>query len=89
MQAAAAAAAAALTVLSVFCSLDGLSAQRPEPNQTDSHAGNEEAGPKKKNQPHILFILTDDQVCVCVCYLWNTWRVFKTQFIMNNLIILF
>lgn len=59
------AAAVALTVLSVFLSLDGLLALRPEPNQVrqrpDRNAKNEEAAQKKKNQPHIIFILTDDQ----------------------------
>ncbi|XP_037643525.1 arylsulfatase I-like isoform X1 [Sebastes umbrosus] len=51
----AAAAAMALTVLSVFFSLDCLSAHRSTQNQSD------EAEPKKKNQPHIIFILIDDQ----------------------------
>ncbi|KAM3603671.1 uncharacterized protein V6R79_000410 [Siganus canaliculatus] len=56
--------AAALAVLSVFFSLDSLSAQHSGPNQkqhqSDGSAPNDEAGAKKK-QPHILFILTDDQ----------------------------
>ncbi|XP_026169754.1 arylsulfatase I-like isoform X2 [Mastacembelus armatus] len=59
------AAAAALTVLGVFISLDGLSAHRPRPKQTqhqsDGNAASDEAEPKQKNQPHIIFILTDDQ----------------------------
>uniref|UniRef100_UPI0037E8D631 arylsulfatase I-like n=1 Tax=Semicossyphus pulcher TaxID=241346 RepID=UPI0037E8D631 len=61
-----AAAAAALTVLSVFFSLDCLSAQRSKPNQIRDQSvrnAQKDAGtePRKKNQPHILFILTDDQ----------------------------
>ncbi|XP_041804621.1 arylsulfatase I-like [Chelmon rostratus] len=56
---AAAAAAAALTVLSVVFSLDGLSAHRSKPSQPRQQ--NDEAAARKKNQPHILFILTDDQ----------------------------
>ncbi|XP_054870617.1 arylsulfatase I-like [Amphiprion ocellaris] len=60
-----AAAAAALTVLSVFLSLDGLLAHRSEPNQiqqqNDRNAQNEEVEQNKKNQPHIIFILIDDQ----------------------------
>ncbi|XP_029309872.1 arylsulfatase I-like [Cottoperca gobio] len=53
---AAAAAAVALTVLRVFFSLDCLSAL------SDRHTPEDEAEPqKKKNQPHIIFILTDDQ----------------------------
>ncbi|XP_070701215.1 arylsulfatase I-like [Pempheris klunzingeri] len=59
------AAAAALTVLSVFFSLDCLSAYLSKPNQEqqrkDRNTQNDETGRKKKNQPHILFILTDDQ----------------------------
>ncbi|KAM9350107.1 arylsulfatase I-like [Symphorus nematophorus] len=59
------AAAVALTLLSVFFSLDCLSAQRSKPNQRqqrdDRNTRNHETGEKKKNQPHILFILTDDQ----------------------------
>uniref|UniRef100_A0A3Q3KXT7 Sulfatase N-terminal domain-containing protein n=1 Tax=Labrus bergylta TaxID=56723 RepID=A0A3Q3KXT7_9LABR len=65
------AAAMALTALSVFFSLDCLSAHRSKPDQvqiqvqeqsdrnTLKDAGTE--AKKKKNQPHILFILTDDQ----------------------------
>lgn len=55
------AAAAALAVLSVVLGLDGLRAHRSEPNQNHTEPK------KKKTQPHIIFILTDDQVCVCVC----------------------
>ncbi|XP_044076396.1 arylsulfatase I-like [Siniperca chuatsi] len=60
---AAAAAAVALTALSVFFSLDCLSAHRSKPNQiqNDKNIQNNETEAKKKNQPHILFILTDDQ----------------------------
>nr|XP_033505873.1 arylsulfatase I-like [Epinephelus lanceolatus] len=54
------AAAAALTVLSVFFSLDCLCAQRTKPIQNEKNAQNDETEPKK-NQPHIIFILTDDQ----------------------------
>ncbi|KAM7400102.1 hypothetical protein PAMA_004685 [Pampus argenteus] len=57
--------AVALTVLStVLFSLDGLSAQRSKTNhtrhQSDGNAHKEEAA-KRKDQPHILFILIDDQ----------------------------
>ncbi|XP_034557963.1 arylsulfatase I-like [Notolabrus celidotus] len=60
------AAAAALTLLGVFFSLDCLSAHRSKPNQIqiqDQDGGNTQSNAKKeaKNQPHILFILTDDQ----------------------------
>lgn len=58
----AAAAAAALTVLSVFLSLDRLSAHRPQHKQVQQQT--DEAAQKRRNQPHIIFILTDDQVCV-------------------------
>ncbi|KAK5860392.1 hypothetical protein PBY51_021873 [Eleginops maclovinus] len=60
---AAAAAAAALAVLSVFCGLDQLSAQRAKPNQnqTDRNTQTDETEVKKKKQPHIIFILIDDQ----------------------------
>ncbi len=73
-------AAAALTVLSVFFSLDGLSAHRSEPDQTqhqnDRNAQTDGTEPEKKNQPHIVFILIDDQVCVCVCYrVCVCWRI--------------
>ncbi|XP_022617527.1 arylsulfatase I-like [Seriola dumerili] len=61
----AAAAALALTVLSVLFSLDGLCAHRSKPNQwqhhNDRNTQNDETEPKQKNQPHIIFILTDDQ----------------------------
>ncbi|XP_077955831.1 arylsulfatase I isoform X1 [Gasterosteus aculeatus] len=49
------AAAAALAVLSVVLGLDGLRAHRSEPNQNHTEPK------KKKTQPHIIFILTDDQ----------------------------
>uniref|UniRef100_A0A665XE97 Sulfatase N-terminal domain-containing protein n=1 Tax=Echeneis naucrates TaxID=173247 RepID=A0A665XE97_ECHNA len=53
---AAAAAALALSALSVLLCPDFLCALRsPKPNQSD------EAEPKQKNPPHIIFILTDDQ----------------------------
>lgn len=62
------AATATLAVLSVFFSLDCLTAQRVNPNQNQNQNQNDnrdtlnqDAGGKKKNQPHILFILTDDQ----------------------------
>ncbi|XP_059201254.1 arylsulfatase I-like [Centropristis striata] len=59
------AAAVALTVLSVVFSLDFLSAHRSKPNHTqnqeDRNTQNDETEQKKKNQPHIIFILTDDQ----------------------------
>ncbi|KAK5919971.1 hypothetical protein CgunFtcFv8_023818 [Champsocephalus gunnari] len=61
---AAAAAAVALAVLSVFCRVDQLSANRAKQNQnqTDGNNRTDEAEPtKKKNQPHIIFILIDDQ----------------------------
>lgn len=61
------AAAAALTLLSVFFSLDCSSAQRLKQNQIQNQEQNDrnaQSDAKKgaKNQPHILFILTDDQV---------------------------
>lgn len=59
MQAAPAAAAAALTALSVLLTLDCLSAHRPPNNQIQQQT--DETAQKKKNQPHIVFILTDDQ----------------------------
>lgn len=62
-----AAAVVALTALSVFFGVDCLTPHRTKPNQIqqqDRNAQSNEAGRKKKNQPHILFILTDDQVCV-------------------------
>ncbi|XP_053186433.1 arylsulfatase I-like isoform X2 [Scomber japonicus] len=59
------AAAVALTVLSAVFSLDCLSAHRSKPNQihhqSDGNARHEETPPKQKKQPHIIFILTDDQ----------------------------
>ncbi|XP_071348435.1 arylsulfatase I-like [Trachinotus anak] len=54
-------AALALTVLSVFFSLDCLCAHRSKPNHDDRNTQKDEAEPKEKNQPHIIFILTDDQ----------------------------
>lgn len=63
MQAAPAAAAAALTALSVLLTLDCLSAHRPPNNQIQQQT---DETAQKKNQPHIVFILTDDQVCVRV-----------------------
>ncbi len=69
------AAAAALAVLSVFFSLDGLSALRFKRNQNqhqnERNTPKQETGAKKKNQPHILFILTDDQVCVNISWWWS------------------
>lgn len=59
---AAAAAVAALTLLGVILGPDFLSAQQPDDTNTWGH----DAGGEKKNQPHIVFILIDDQVCVCV-----------------------
>ncbi|XP_034411579.1 arylsulfatase I-like [Cyclopterus lumpus] len=67
-----AAVAVALALLSVYLSLDRLSAQgaKPDPdqdqdqdrNQNDRNTHSDETEPKKKkNQPHIIFILTDDQ----------------------------
>lgn len=68
-------AALALAVLSVFSSLDCLCAHRSKPNHTQHQ--NDETGPKQRNQPHIIFILTDDQVCVTesgrVCFLKSGW----------------
>ncbi|KAG7236597.1 hypothetical protein INR49_000720 [Caranx melampygus] len=58
-------AALVLTALGVVFSLDGLSAHRSQPNQRPQHSdGNpqsHETEPKQKKQPHIIFILTDDQ----------------------------
>ncbi|XP_037537850.1 arylsulfatase I isoform X3 [Nematolebias whitei] len=55
---------AALAALAAFLSLDFLSAHRAEPDPTrrrkDGNLGDGEAGQKKK-QPHIIFILIDDQ----------------------------
>ncbi|KAM8728427.1 arylsulfatase I-like isoform 2-T2 [Acanthopagrus schlegelii] len=55
------ASAAVLTLLSVFFGLGCLSAHRSKPDQNDRNAQSDEAGEKKKNQPHIVFILIDDQ----------------------------
>lgn len=56
---------AALAALTAFLSLDFLSAHRAESDPTrrrkDENLGDGEAGQKKK-QPHIIFILIDDQV---------------------------
>ncbi|XP_019969147.1 arylsulfatase I-like [Paralichthys olivaceus] len=58
-------AAAAALALSVFFTLDGLCAHRSKPNSQnheDGNTQNNETEPEqKKNQPHIIFILTDDQ----------------------------
>ncbi|CAJ1073030.1 arylsulfatase I-like [Xyrichtys novacula] len=59
-------AAAALTLLSVVFSLDCLSAHRSKPNQIQDQDQNDRNTQRdfrkdSKNQPHILFILTDDQ----------------------------
>ncbi|KAK2822853.1 hypothetical protein Q5P01_022918 [Channa striata] len=55
------AAAAALTVLSVLVSLDRPCAHPPAPNQTRHHNDGKTEPAQKKNQPHIIFILIDDQ----------------------------
>lgn len=52
--------AAAALLWSLLFSLDLLSAVQPQPNQRD--VPNDEPGAQKK-QPHIVFILIDDQVC--------------------------
>ncbi|XP_028283037.1 arylsulfatase I-like [Parambassis ranga] len=62
----AAAAAAALTALSVLLGLDGLLAHRSKPNQNQQQEhrnvqNEEEAAQTNRNQPHIIFILIDDQ----------------------------
>ncbi|XP_035490847.1 arylsulfatase I-like isoform X1 [Scophthalmus maximus] len=62
-----AAAAQALAVLSVLFTLDCLCAHRPQPDRTlhQGHAstpsGDDTQPTQKKSQPHIIFILTDDQ----------------------------
>lgn len=77
MQTSAAAAAAAtsptltLALLSLFLSLDGFCAHGSETNHGLRQSGSTEEGQKKK-QPHIIFILTDDQVG-----LWNTFFNYK------------
>ncbi|XP_039999253.1 arylsulfatase I-like [Xiphias gladius] len=57
--------AAAALALTVLFSLDCLCAHRSEPNQTqhrnDGNARNNETEAKQRSQPHIIFILTDDQ----------------------------
>lgn len=49
--------AAATVLWGLLLSLDLLSAQQPEPNRGDRKVPNE-----KNRQPHIVFILIDDQV---------------------------
>ncbi|XP_072220462.1 arylsulfatase I-like [Leuresthes tenuis] len=57
--------AAALTLLSVILTLDFLSAHRsnadPIKPQNDRNTHTDETAQTKKNQPHIIFILIDDQ----------------------------
>lgn len=53
---------AAVVLWILLFSLDFLSAQQPKPKLGDTNAPNEEPG-AKRNQPHIIFILIDDQVC--------------------------
>lgn len=53
---------AATVLWGLLFSLDFLSAQEPEPNLRDRKAPNDEPG-AGRNQPHIVFILIDDQVC--------------------------
>lgn len=53
---------AAVVLWSLLCSLDVLSAQQPKPNLSDTNAPNNEPGAKSSSQPHIIFILIDDQV---------------------------
>lgn len=60
---------AALTWLSVFFSLDCLSAHWSNPTQGERNTLSNETGVTKRNQPHILFILIDDQVC----WWWWWW----------------
>ncbi|XP_070397643.1 arylsulfatase I isoform X1 [Nothobranchius furzeri] len=52
---------AALTVLITFLSLDFLSARQSKSDLMDREVQISEKGQNKKNQPHIIFILTDDQ----------------------------
>lgn len=57
-----AAAAAVLAVLSVLLRLDVLFAQQPKAKQSGWNSQSDRPGGPKKNQPHIVFILIDDQV---------------------------
>ena len=80
------AAAAALTVLSVFLGLDFLSAHRPEPDLTEKQNGSDirsDEAAQKKNPPHIIFILIDDQVCVCWC-VFSYFRCLKKFLTCNK-----
>ncbi|XP_047225334.1 arylsulfatase I-like isoform X2 [Girardinichthys multiradiatus] len=52
---------AAVTVLIVLLSLDFLSAQSQSDLRNSSNVQTGETGQKTKNQPHIIFILIDDQ----------------------------
>ncbi|XP_021175602.2 arylsulfatase I isoform X1 [Fundulus heteroclitus] len=52
---------AALTVLTVFLSLDFLSAQSKSDVRNNSNTQTGAAGQKTKSQPHIIFVLIDDQ----------------------------
>lgn len=58
----AAAAAAVLAVLSVLLRLDMVFSQHPVVKQSGRNNHNDRPGATKKNQPHIVFILIDDQV---------------------------
>lgn len=58
----AAAAAAALAVLSVLLRPDMLFAQQSKVKQSGRSGQSDRPGAPKKNQPHIVFILIDDQV---------------------------
>lgn len=53
---------AAVTVLTVFLGLDFLSAQSESDLVNNSNIQTGESGKNIKNQPHIIFILIDDQV---------------------------
>lgn len=57
-----AAAAAVLAVLSVLLRLDVLFAQQAEVKQSGGSGQGDRPGATKKSQPHIVFILIDDQV---------------------------
>lgn len=58
----AAAAAAALAVLSVLLRLDVSSAQQPKTKHSGRNGQSDWTRAPKRNQPHIVFILIDDQV---------------------------
>lgn len=58
----AAAAAAALAVLSVLLRLDVSSAQQLKTKHGGRNGQSDGTGAPKRNQPHIVFILIDDQV---------------------------